>query len=340
MTPTNFFPSSDLLTLNVVEELNDEDDVDLSFGGDEADGSDAICHSSLASADTSLFGDNTISLPIDKGTSLTLLGPRKTVSEESCFYIDDALAELHVRLYIKLTILTCMQCYSGVAPANLDSHMRQMHKFLVPRSKVEILEIAKGYGVTPRAEDVLFPHTMDPIPDLATADGFYCSASGCHYAAQKHRTMIQHLRPHHQKGETALSVSCVVQIPFSSVGSYRHVERHSPSTFCTETTHVEEDIVILTCSFEQAVLDDNVIRMTRDPNDTPPWLERLYWPTLVHHVNPKVLVRLVSLPGNEEACLTGVRQALFDYFEWIGAIIRSDRFTTTLKHLHTAKENE
>ncbi len=336
----------EVMTLNADEELIDKDFYDV-FGfrptgvSDENANADVwLCDPSIACQENSLFDSTTVSLPVNSVTCPLPSISREIVTEESCFYIDDSLAELHVRLYMDLKIFTCMQCYTGVAPSNLDGHMRQKHKYLVPRSKVEILVISDGYGVLPCAGDVVFPDVMAPIPDLETTVGFYCSGNGCHYAAQKHRTMLQHLRIHHSRGETAVSDTCIVQIPFSSVGSYRRVTSHSLATYCMETLHVEEDITILESSFAQAVLDDNVLRMTRDPGDTPPWLERMYWTTLVHHVNPKVLVGLVSLPSSEETCLNGVRLSLYKYFEWIGAIIHSDRFTTTLKHLHTPKKKD
>lgn len=277
---------------------------------------------------------------VDQSTLLTASPRRLVVSEDSCFIIDDTLAKLHVRLFTHLNIFTCMQCFTGVSPDHLESHMYQVHKFSCPRSKTEILEIAQHYGVMLHSEDTIFPDAMDPIPDLETYDGFCCTAVGCYFAVQKHRSMLQHLRSHHNKGEVAESISCIVQKPFSSVRSYRRVSYHSPSTVSTETTHVEQDIVILTSAFQKAVLEDNVLRTTTDPADTPRWLERLYWPTLVHGISPKVLVSLVGLPRDEENCLFGVRQALSEYFERIGKIVQSDRFTTTLEHLCTSKEDK
>lgn len=218
-------------------------------------------------------------------------------------------------------------------------HMRHSHNYPCPKSKSDVLRIATVYGVPFRAEDVPFPIIMDPIPDLTTFDGFFCTSEGCDYACQKKRVMQQHIKLHENRGEFATSFPCIVQMPFLCNGRYRRVNQHSPTTTSIGVVHIEEELAILNQTFQVAVENDNVLRMTADPADTPPWLSRLHWPTLVHRMNTKVLSDLVSLPRDDETFLVGVRESIRDYFNRIGAIVQSDRYTTTLKHIHTSKTN-
>ncbi len=257
------------------------------------------------------------------------------VDEEAFFFIDDTLAELHVRLFLPLRILTCLECYGGILPGALISHMRQKHQYPCPFSKEEVFKIAEDYRLPLRIEDVNLPDVMDPIPDLASFNGYYCLSPGCPYAVVWIKNMISHVKSHPGKGKGDPYAPCVVQRPFTSINTYRRVFSHAATTNSTGTVHVEEDLTILSGVFQKAVSDDAVLRVSDDPGDTPPWLNRLYWPNLVHSLNPKQLADLVSLPKDGEKRLEGVRKALNGYFRLMEPIVRSDRFTTSLKHLHT-----
>lgn len=261
------------------------------------------------------------------------------VAENSLFFIDDTLAALHVRIFLPVNIFTCLQCFGGVTPDTLIGHMKNVHQFSCSESKQQIFAIADYYGVLHEAKQVVFPDRMCPIPDLEVLVGYCCISSGCSYTVRTYKRMTYHVRKHHAAGRAATYEQCMVQIPFRSQGSLRRVDSAALATFSNDPSSVECDMRLLTEDFEAAVLEDNVFRVTSDPADTPPWLQRLYWPTLVHRLNPRVLSALVDLPRKNEPDLAGIRDALRAYFEAARVILQSGRYTTTRCVLHTKHDN-
>lgn len=261
------------------------------------------------------------------------------VAEDGLFYIDDTLAHIHVRIYRPINIFVCLQCFGGVAPDTLLGHMKKVHQFSCSESKGQIFAIADFYGVLHEANQVVFPDNMCPIPDLEVFSGFHCNSSGCSYTVRTHKRMTTHVKIHQANAQIVPFDTCLVQIPFRSKGSYCRVSSAALTTFSRDPYSIECDMRLLTEDFEAAVLEDNVFRVTSDPADTPPWLQRLYWPTLVHRLNPRVLSALVDLPRKNEPDLAGIRDALRAYFEAARVILQSGRYTTTRCVLHTKHDN-
>ncbi len=104
-------------------------------------------------------------------------------------------------LYLqKYKTLLCRQCKLALSPGNgIRRHLMHAHKEWPLKIRKDIAEYASQLELISSNQIVLPTSKGPPIPGLAIPDGWSCD--GCSYLCSTERTMQEHSRPKHDRGQ-------------------------------------------------------------------------------------------------------------------------------------------
>lgn len=247
------------------------------------------------------------------------------------------LNTLNCVLYVPLRILICVVCSIAVQPRYLRRHRRggvHMDEGHVSETLIDHLindlQVLDGDML----QDLPLPFPAVPgIPFLV--DGLKCPLQDCNHCRQSRKTMGTHIKSAHSLSiRDQNPTACTIQAIFDSNNKYYPVTLPQSPQAMNAPPNLDK---MMETQYHHLIsqIDSSALQ---DMAHLSPFLAKYKWHTVVADLEPGSLSEWTSIPRADEIALSGLHNAVNNYYQEIVKEMGSgESWTTVLRFVNTAK---